>query len=125
MPGNRGTRRGNGAGHGGPAKGEGFKLKPKGDPTSDAIRAQGTATPPGTGKKSVADLMAAAGARELAAQRWLEILNDPAHPHHANMVAKAAERMDGAPVQQLTGADGAPLTFQIVTGVPRDEAAAD
>ena len=120
MPATRGTRRGNGPGHGGPAKGKGHVLKPAGDPVSDAARALSAKVKPGEGKKSVADLMAAAGARELAARRWLEILNDPTHPHHASMVAKAAERMDGAPVQPVSGADGGPLI--IMTGVPRPNA---
>lgn len=86
------TRRGNGAGWGGPKKGAGHRYT-EGDPT--AGRPQGVKN--GEGKLTVADLMIGAGARELAAQRWLEILNDPAHPKHADMVAKAADRMDGAP----------------------------
>lgn len=79
-------RRGNGAGWGGRAKGEGNKA-------------------PGPGRgitgKSVAELMAAQRAREIAAEAWLAILNDPAHPKHADMVAKAAERLDGAPKQEI------------------------
>lgn len=92
------TRRGAGAGWGGGAKGGGNK-----------------AAGPGRGhtNKSVADIMAAQGARELAAQRWLEILNDPAHPRHAEMVAKAAERMDGAPVQPVRG-EGDGLVINVV-----------
>lgn len=89
MPTTSTTRRGNGAGWGGPAKGEG-------KPVSEwAGRPAGVKD--GAGKRSVADLMAELGARELAARRWLEILNDPAHPKHADMVAKAADRLDGAP----------------------------
>lgn len=81
-------RKGKGAGvaWGGPAKGEGSRE-------------------PGPGRgitgKSVAELMAQAGARELAAERWVAILNDPAHPRHADMVEKAASRLDGAPVQSV------------------------
>ena len=52
------------------------------------------------GKRTVADLMAEKGARELAAERWIAILNDPEHPKHADMVAKAADRLDGAPTQR-------------------------
>lgn len=93
------TRRGNGGGHGGPARGEGN-------------RSAGPGRPPGVkngeGKRTVADLMAEMGARELAAQRWLEILNDPAHPRHAEMVAKAADRMDGAPKQSIEVRDADP-----------------
>lgn len=81
-------RKGKGAGvaWGGPAKGEGSRE-------------------PGPGRgitgKSVAELMARAGARELAAERWVAILNDPAHPRHADMVAKAADRLDGASKQTV------------------------
>jgi hypothetical protein len=82
-------RRGNGAGWGGPAKGEGNAAKGL----------------PGPGRgvtgKTVAELMAAQGAREEAADRWMAILRDPTHPKHADMVAKAADRLDGAPTQRL------------------------
>ena len=87
---------GNGAGWGGPAKGAGQAPGVKGGAGG---RPPGVAN--GQGKRSIADLMADAGARELTAQRWLEILNDPAHPHHATMIAKAADRMDGAPVARM------------------------
>ncbi len=80
------TRRGNG-GWGGAAKGAGNK---------------GAGPGRGNTHRTVAELMAAQGAREKAADAWMAILNDPAHPRHADMVAKAAERMDGAPVQRLS-----------------------
>jgi hypothetical protein len=84
-----------GPGWGGPAKGPGN-------------RGGGPGRPPGVkngaGKRSVADLMIEGGARELAAERWIAILQDPTHPHHATMVAKAADRMDGAPTQDITSA---------------------
>lgn len=98
-----GTRVGNGAGHGGPRKGAGNH-----------------AAGPGRGNthRSVAELMAAQGAREKAADAWLAILNDPTHPRHADMVAKAADRMDGAPSQDHTSG-GEKVAFTIVTGVPR------
>lgn len=83
-----GTRHGVGAGWGGAPKGAGNRGAGPGRP-------KGVKT--GEGAKSVADLMVAAGARELAAQRWVEILSDPAHPKHAEMVFRAADRMDGAP----------------------------
>lgn len=92
-------RRGNGAGHGGPAKGAG---KPPGN--REAGRPVGVKN--GEGKRTVADLLIEAGAREMAARRWLEIINDPAHPKHAEMVAKVAERMDGAPKQQIEANGG-------------------
>lgn len=80
------TRIGTGAGHGGPKKGEGNRQ-----------------AGPGRGHthRSVAELMAAQGAREEAADAWMAILRDPEHPKHADMVAKAAERLDGAPEQRV------------------------
>lgn len=92
MPASRTTRRGNGPGHGGPAKGAGNRGASPGRPKG--LR-------DGEGKRTVADLLIDAGARELAAQRWLEILNDPSHPRHAEMVAKVADRMDGAPMARI------------------------
>lgn len=85
------TRIGTGAGHGGPAR--------KGQSASKTGEHG-----PGRGNthRTVAELMAAQGAREIAAEKWLAILNDPAHPKHADMVAKAAERLDGAPEQKIT-----------------------
>lgn len=87
------TRRGNGAGlqWGGSKRG--------------GESASKTGTPgPGRGitGKTVAEIMAAAGAREISAERWMAILNDPTHPKHADMIAKAADRLDGAPVQDVT-----------------------
>lgn len=87
-----GTRRGTGAGHGGPKKGAGNK-------TAGPGRPEGRKN--GEGKLTVADLLIAAGAREIAAAQWLAILNDPTHPKHADMVAKVADRMDGAPKQEI------------------------
>jgi hypothetical protein len=98
-------RRGNGAGWGGPAKGEGNAVK--------GIPGPGR----GITSKSVAELMALAGAREEAAERWMAILRDPTHPKHADMVARAADRLDGTarqsvdistrdvPVEELTDAE--------------------
>lgn len=83
-------RRGTGAGHGGPARNGASNSK------------QGVAGPGrGVTGKTVAELMAAAEAREIAAEAWLAILRDPAHPKHADMVAKAADRLDGAPTQRV------------------------
>jgi flagella basal body P-ring formation protein FlgA len=87
-------RRGTGAGWGGGAKGEGAK-----GPAEGGGRPVGVQD--GQGKRTVAELLIEAGARETAAERWLAILNDPTHPKHAEMVAKVAERMDGAPTQRL------------------------
>ena len=87
------TRRGTGAGHGGSAKGAGNKTAGPG---------RGITT------RSVAELMAAQGAREIAADAWVAILNDPAHPKHADMVARAAERMDGAAAQTIRVSDVRP-----------------
>lgn len=106
MPGRTaGTRVGNGAGWGGPAKGGGNRGAGPGRPGGEDWR------PDGEGKQTVAALMIAGGMRELAAQRWLAILNDPAHPKHAEMVAKAADRMDGAPTARVEIADGDPATM--------------
>lgn len=55
--------------------------------------------------------MAAQGAREVAAERWMAILNDPTHPHHASMVEKAATRMDGAPTQRIAVAEVDPASM--------------
>jgi hypothetical protein len=79
-------RRGTGAGWGGAAKGAGSK---------------GAGPGRGNTHRTVAEIMAAQGAREKAAEAWMTILNDPAHPRHADMVAKAAERLDGAPKQEI------------------------
>ena len=98
------TRHGNGsggAGWGGMAKGAGNKAAGPGRPSGDAWH----------GKTTVADLMAEKDARRIAAEAWLAILNDPAHPKHAEMVAKAAERMDGAPTQRLEVRDADPDTM--------------
>lgn len=80
------TRIGTGAGHGGPKKGDGNR-----------------AAGPGRGHthRSVAELMAAQGARELAADAWVAILRDPGHPKHADMVAKASDRLDGTARQSV------------------------
>lgn len=105
------TRHGTGAGWGGPAKGASkSRFKPRGDAESDRIRHEHNSAhaPP-----SVADLMADAGARELAASQWLAILKDPKHPKHAEMVAKAAERLDGAPVQPVRG-EGEGIVINVV-----------
>jgi hypothetical protein len=78
---------------------------------------------PGRGitHRSVAELMAAQGAREKAADAWLAILDDPAHPKHADMVAKAAERLDGAPEQRVTSE----VTNRYVVRAPAEPASED
>lgn len=102
-PGNPHARRGNGAGWGGPAKGAGVA---PGTPSPGRPAGEAWA-----GKATVADLMAADGGREEAAKRWMAILRNPKHPKHAEMVAKAAERMDGAPTQRLEVRDADPDTM--------------
>ena len=110
MPASSATRRGTGAGHGGPAR--------NGTSNSKA----GIAGPGrGVTGRSVAELMAAQGARERAAEAWLAILDDPAHPHHASMVAKAAERLDGAPEQRVTQE----VTNRYVVRAPSEPATED
>jgi hypothetical protein len=102
---------GRGAGHGGPANGPGFGAGWGGSAKGKRMqfgqgatggRALGVKN--GEGRETVASLMIAAGGREEAAARWLAILQDPAHPHHATMLAKAAERMDGMPLQPMAHA---------------------
>lgn len=102
-------RRGKGAGWGGPAKGEG-----------NAMRGL-----PGPGRsitgKSVAELMAIQAGREIAADAWMAILNDPAHPKHADLIVKAAERLDGAPEQRVTSE----VTNRYVVRAPAEPASED
>lgn len=81
-----------GDGWGGPAKGRGNKGPGPGHPKG---------MKPGEGKKTVADLLIASGVQRLTAERWIAILNDVNHPRHADMVVKAAERMDGQPKQDV------------------------
>jgi len=93
------TRRGNGAGWGGPAKGAGNQDAGPGRP--DGVRT-------GEGKVTVAELLAAMGGRQVSADAWMAILRDPTHPHHANMVAKAADRMDGQALARVELRDADP-----------------
>ncbi len=65
--------------------------------------------------------MAAQGAREVSADAWMAILRDPSHPKHADMVAKAADRMDGAPEQRNTNEN----TTNFVIRAPAKVADAD
>lgn len=101
MPATSTTRRGNGAGHGGPARGAGGTGKREGSGRPWGVK-------DGEGKLSVADLLVALGARRVAADAWMAILQDPAHPHHANMVAKAADRMDGQSLARVEVRDADP-----------------
>lgn len=103
------TRRGNGAGWGGPKKGEGHTFTP-GDPEAQRTGADNSNN---SRKVTVADLMAGMDARKIAAEAWMAILADTSHPKHAEMVAKAAERMDGAPVQPVM-AEGPGLVINVV-----------
>lgn len=110
LPRTSATRVGTGAGHGGPAR--------NGVSASETRQAG-----PGRGitGRSVAELMAAQGAREIAAEAWLAILNDPTHPKHPDMVAKAAERLDGAPEQRVTSE----VTNRYVVRAPAEPASED
>lgn len=96
----------------GEAKGPGWGGPARGGSSNSEARRPGPGRPPGVkngeGKRSVADLMIQAGGRELAAERWIAILNDPNHPQHAAMVAKAADRMDGAALQRVEVRDADP-----------------
>lgn len=107
-------------GHGGPAKGTGHRMKPAGDPVSDAARAKTAGVKPGEGKRrKIAELLEERDARAVVADAWMAILRDPSHPHHATMIDKAANRLDGAPTQPVSGEGGGPVL--VVTGVPRAE----
>lgn len=113
-----GTRpKGNGAGWGGAAKGRGHTF----DAASGAeFGKMGAGIAKGEGKRrKVAELLEDLGARERIAERWMAIIEDPSHPHHATMLDKGATRLDGAPTQTLQGTDGGPIV--VVTGVPRAE----
>jgi len=99
-----GTRRGNGMGWGGPPRGDAIPGR--------AGRPKGVKN--GEGKRTIADLMAGAGAREKIAARWLDIIDDPDHPHHATMLVKGAERLDGAPVQPIEAGAAGPIMIERV-----------
>lgn len=114
-PGNPHARRGNGAGWGGPAKGAGVA---PGTPSPGRPAGEAWA-----GKATVADLMIEAGAQKIAADAWLAILNDPAHPKHAEMLAKAAERMDGAPVQRQDITSNGERIGYVIPAPPEAESA--
>lgn len=101
MAANATTRRGNGAGWGGPAKGAGGPGKREGAGRPDGVKH-------GEGKRTVADLMVEAGGREIAANAWMAILRDPTHPHHATMVAKGSDRMDGQALARVEVRDADP-----------------
>jgi len=94
-----GTRYGNGMGWGGPPRGDVVAGK--------AGRPPGAKT--GEGKRSVADLMADLQAREKIAKAWVAIIDDPNHPHHANLLVNGAKRMDGEALQSVSGPDGGPI----------------
>jgi hypothetical protein len=105
-------RRGNGSGvqWGGPARG--------GISNSKA----GIAGPGrGITGKTVAELLIAMGAREEAAERWMDILQDPSHPKHADMVVQAAKRTDGDPEQRVTSE----VTNRYVVRAPAEPASED
>jgi hypothetical protein len=102
-----GTRRGNGAGWGGPAKGAGA---PPG--SGQGGRPKGVKN--GEGKRTIADLMANLQAREKIAKAWMVIIEDSSHPQHATMLVKGAERLDGAPVQPIEAGAAGPLIIERV-----------
>lgn len=116
MPRTSTTRRGNGAGHGGPAKGRGWgggsngastapKLAPAGDDFSDQIRAL---------SRDPKHAEAKAPLRALALTAWVEVLQDRDHPQRVIAADKLLTRLDGAAPQTtaITGGGGAPLAIQ-------------
>ena len=102
-----GTRRGNGAGWGGAAKGAG-------QPPGNALAGRPKGVKTGEGKRTIADLMAGCSGREKIAARWMAIIDDPNHPHHATMLIKGAERMDGSPVQPIEAGSAGPVIIERV-----------
>jgi hypothetical protein len=68
----------------------------------------------GQGKRTIADIMAERDAREKIAERWLAIIDNPAHPHHATMLVKGADRLDGNPVQPIGADGGGPVIIERV-----------
>lgn len=117
-----GTRVGRGAGVGGPAQGVGAAW---GGPANGAgARGAGPGRPRGVkdgdGKKTVADLLEEAGARWKIAQHWLEIIENPDHPMHAQMLDKGAQRLDGAPIARTEHSGTAAF---VLIGEPEAESA--
>lgn len=95
------------------ASGDGWGGSPKGAGQAPGNKLAGRpeGVKNGEGKRSVAELMAERHAREKIAERWLAIIDDPSHPMHAAMLDKGAARLDGAPVQPMSGADGGPIVM--------------
>lgn len=114
MPGNRGTRRGNGAGWGGPAKGEGHRLKPKGDPASDAVRSMAEGIAPGEGKKAQARA-ALEDAAPMAVQTVIDLASKQDDPRALAAALAVLNRVglhEKSGVEH-TGADGGPVQVAI------------
>lgn len=123
MPRTSTTRRGNGAGHGGPAKGRGWggdpkgasaaqKLAPAGDDYSDQIRAL---------SRDPKHAEAKAPLRELALTAWVEVIKDAAHPQRVVAAEKLMDRLDGKPTQPTDLTSKGERMGYVITAPPESE----
>ena len=81
-----------------PATGDGWGGPPNGEGNRQAGPGRPEGVANGEGKQTVAELLAGRGARQIIADMWLAIIKDPKHPHHATMLVKGADRIDGTAV---------------------------
>ena len=113
-PPTKGTRKGNGAGWGGPARGAGNQAAGPGRP--EGVR-------DGEGKAAIR----AATFRELLApdiptfaQKWAEIAKQDGHPHQHTMILKAAEIAgEFVAKTEVAGAGGGPVLIERVIVDPK------
>lgn len=113
MPGTRGTRRGNGAGWGGPAKGAGHRMTAA-DPVSEAARAKAATVAPGTGKKAQARA-ALEDAAPLAVQTVIDLATKQEDPRALAAALAVLNRIglhEKSGVEH-TGADGGPMQVAV------------
>ncbi len=112
MAANRTTRRGNGAGWGGPAKGKSTsRVTTGGDEYSDAVRA--LAHDPKHAE-------AKAPLRELALKTWVDVcLNSEGDGYRVAAAEKIMDRIDGRAAADVTSGGQPIANFSIITGVER------
>lgn len=108
-----------GPGHGAP-RGEGWGGEAKGAAVREAGPGRPKGVKDGDGKKTVAELLEEAGARGKIAQRWIDIIDNPDHPMHAQMLDKGAQRLDGAPITRTEHSGTAAF---VLIGEPEAESA--
>ena len=98
------TRKGNGAGYGGPARGDAKPVNKGGRTPGVALVDTKAAI-----KRETFRAVLEAHTADLPA-KWLAIAQDPAHPHQHTMILKAAEIAgEFKHALEVTGADGGPL----------------